>query len=315
MATPNDTWDKIAAFADGELDGEQCCELLREAMAEPQQAKCVEYQQQLRKLLAGCMDCQKTMRCPDELKDCIDGLADEHCVDCPDTAAPTAEPSGAATPAAVPPTTADAGAPVLARIGTWVPLAAAAALFVAALGVFFAASQNDGPANAGDGQVVVAAPFSAQLVRNVETRHVRCASGLSAPLQADRFPKQVEALGDVVVERLGPAATGLPLDLSSVGYDYRLAGLCTAPGTGAVHVIYAGPADELTGQRPMLSLWIKAYDPAADPDIEPGQKYNAVEGSVAHPTLVWRDESLIFFLVGDAPRQVEQAQQVLALRS
>ncbi|MEM8783849.1 MAG: hypothetical protein AAGE65_13475, partial [Planctomycetota bacterium] len=71
MTSPNDSnraWERIAAFADGELNPEECCDLLREAAEQPDVAKSAEHQRQLRKLLAGCMDCEVTMRCPDELK-------------------------------------------------------------------------------------------------------------------------------------------------------------------------------------------------------------------------------------------------------
>ncbi len=296
-------WEKIAAFADGELSAEECCALLREAMADPDRARCVEHQQKLRELLSGCMDCRKTMRCPDELKRCIEGLADEHCTGSKTNKPPNAEKQrDEASDRFKHPST-------LARLSAWLPLAAAAVLFLAALAVFFNAPRG------GTAPAPTASLISAARINHFEQRHVRCTSGVIMPVAADTFPDDVTLLGDALADRLDTPLGDMPLDLGSIGYDYRLAGLCTVPGRGAVHIIYASHATDEHGRQRTLSLWIKPYDPQTDPGLEPGVPAVAADESHPHPIVVWRDDRLIYYLVGDAMAEVEKARQYLAQSS
>ena len=301
-SSPHKTWEKIAAFADGELSGEECCDLLKEAMDQPDHAQCVEYQQQLRKLMAGCMDCEKTMRCPDELKNCIEGLADEHCTD--------ATKDEAVTPAAVTSTQAPLKASpspsVIARIGQWAPLAVAAALFIAAIGVYQGARNTPGGS-------VEAGLLPVALVSEMEARHVRCTSGATPLYMNEAFPTDIELLDEALTDRFGPEMADAALDLSSIGYAYRVAGLCTVPGRGAVHVVYTSNTPDPHGRQRSLSLWIKPYNAETDPAIEPGDMHTAADDKHAHPIVVWRDAAMIYYLVGDAMHDVEQAGETLSL--
>lgn len=328
MTTPPDPnppadslWERIAAFADGELDAEQCDDLLREVAENPETAKSAEHQRQLRKLLAGCMDCEVTMRCPEELKKAIAGIADE-------STAPDQTQS--------PPETAEPTAPTpLARIGRhpaspwrW---GIAAALLFAAIGGFYVFNSErnaaDDPAFAtqiGDlppaaqapaGAGISLAAFSDRRLNMLVSRHVQCSAGLTSPGNTDAYSTDPQTLVGQVADTFGGTPVPVRLDLDRAGLSLRLAGRCVAPGRGAMHLLYdaqptiARPDDNAPAAT--VSLWIKPYDQAADPICTPGQLEVLADDGRPHPVMLWRDADLMYVLVGDAMDQVIKAQTTL----
>ncbi len=305
-------WEKVAAFADGELPAEECCALLKKALDEPTTVKRVEYQQQLRKLMAGCMDCEVTLRCPEELKKRLEGIAEACCGGEPDasTEAVSASAWGGGKPDARGPRRASASVlrseaveedGVFRVLLRWLPLAAAAALFVAASGVYLEANREEA------GVVLVSSD-----VRNMELRHVRCGSGVSALHMTDLFPERgnVAQLPAVVVQALNLTTPLASLDLSSVGYAYVGAGLCNAPGGSAVHILYAH-TDADSRQR-TISLWVQNASHTPPAAGSGGNVEVLADKSSPHPVLHWSGGGAGYYLVGDAMRDLEAAREVLS---
>ncbi len=331
MTSPNDApsrpdfWQRLAAYADGELDAAQCRALLREAQAlpdAPEASRCAEHQRQLRTLLAGCMDCQKTMRCPDELRRCIEGIAQD--CGCDEASSTDARANREKAPAPL----AFAGASSSASAWRW---GIAAALLFALIGGMYALTSPRGnpsqiaegprsaqpPAAAAAG--VSLASFAERRLQGLVTRHVRCSAGLSSPGNTDAFATDPDALAGQVADTLDCPPLPVDLDLAPAGLTLRLAGRCTAPGPGAMHLIYDAapstntPTDPDTPPAPTatVSLWIKPYDPHADPICTPGHLEVLADDGTPHPVMLWRDERLMYVLVGDAMPHIQRAQQTL----
>ncbi|MEM1446880.1 MAG: hypothetical protein AAGF84_12550 [Planctomycetota bacterium] len=336
---PQGVWERIAAFADGELDAEQADAMARKAADCTDTANCAEHQRQLRKLLSGCMDCKKTMRCPDELRRCLEDLAKQHDgvgakdLDRLANIGELADRAGAGPVPFEPPATptALANSASVNRSGSFsiapfLRWGLAAALLLAVIGGFYAFNGTPGTGNS-DVPLVNASmtpeSFAHQRLNGIINRHVRCSTGQSSPLNIEDFSTVPQVLAPQVagqVLALGNSAADAPtlpvqLDLEQAGLQIRLAGRCVAPGPNAMHLIYDATAldpEAQTGEAPAsVSLWIKAYHADADPMCTPGQTEVLTDDGAAHPVMLWRDDRFMYVLVGDAIEHVTKAQETL----
>lgn len=285
--TPQEASELLPAFADGELDAQQNLRVLEQMAADPTNTKRVLHQQQLKQACNRVMDSPE-MRCPDALREKIAAMSD---------LAPGSNNQNAPSAA---PSLAVGGDdnPVLARIGRWVaPLAVAATLFIGALVALNVMNNSGGYTS--DGLI------TASLAQTFGERHVKCAVGQSAPYDTQLFPADIEQLDQSLVQHVGQEMSGAALDLSTLGYDYKLAGFCPLPGGESVHVMYENPG----GQT--LSLWIKPYD--GQPTLDPGVPYIPPHDHTAQPMMVWREGNMVFYLVGDTMDDVKQAQPAIHL--
>ncbi|MEM1099710.1 MAG: hypothetical protein AAGH92_13090 [Planctomycetota bacterium] len=331
---PDAVWNRIAAFADGELEPEQAEAMARKAADCTDTANCAEHQRQLRKLLAGCMDCKKTMRCPDELRRCLEDLAKQH-----DDVKPSeldrlanlgelGDASGTGPVPFEPPTThapagerSPAGSATSFQIAPYLKFAVAAALLLAAIGGFYAINSGSGIDSPNAPRINVGntlESFADRRLSGIINRHVRCSSGASSPLNIEDFSTVPQVLNPQVAGQvldLGDAAADAPtlpvqLDLEQAGLQLRLAGRCVAPGPNAMHLIYDATSAEGDGNA-TVSLWVKAYNADSDPVCTPGQTEVLTEDGSTHPVMLWRDDQFMYVLVGDAIDQVTTARDTL----
>ncbi|MEM9916263.1 MAG: hypothetical protein AAF911_15015 [Planctomycetota bacterium] len=288
--TPQETAELLPAFADGELDAEQNLRVLEAMAADPTNTQRVLHQQQLKQACGRVMTSPET-RCPDALRDQIIAMASEA-----EAASTTAPATGMS--AGVSGGGGEDDNPVLALIGRWVaPLAVAATLFIGALVALNVMSDSGGYTS--DGLI------TASLAQTFGQRHAKCALGEAGPYGTELFPAEVDQLDDALVQHVGQELDGAALNLSTLGYDYKVAGFCPLPGGDSVHVIYENPE----GQT--LSLWVKAYD--GKPTLDPGVPYVPPHDHTAQPMMVWREGDMVFYLVGDTMDDVKQAQPAIRL--
>ncbi|MEL7086898.1 MAG: hypothetical protein AAGL98_00400 [Planctomycetota bacterium] len=294
----------LPAFADGELDVEQNLRVLEQMAMDPANTKRVLHQQQLRQACARVMG-DPAVKCPDTLRQQIAELGaaaeqDEagNVESRPDAGADYSGSDKLDSDTA--PGTPYEGRPVLATLGRWVaPLAAAALLAVVGTVGLSAYRSQAGGGYTADGLI------SASLAERFGDRHTSCTLGEGMPAQTELFPAELDQLDESIARHVGPQIGGAALDLSSLGYDYQVAGLCPVPGDNAVHVIYKSADDRA------LSLWIKAYD--GKPTLDPGVPYIPPQEHSGRPMMVWREADMVFYLVGDVMDDVKQAQPAIHL--
>lgn len=268
----------LMAFADGELDGDAKVELLRQLAERPDDARALVHQQQLRTAVAAAMT-HATPAVPDAVRQRIAAMAD---------------PSP------------------IARIGfagRWMPAAVAAVLLFGAVIVLNIMLRLDQPRM---GPQLASAPIDMHLISN-ETldrfagRHVQCTTTPGSLLQAD-WPNNLERLPDAISKYLGAQTNGM-LDLSALGYQFAGAGPCRIPGDPSAHLIYHRMTN---GRRESISLWMRPDDNRYD--VPQRQIYRVTDPGAAHPVLLWRDNGVIYYLVGDSPLDAERAGDELLSR-
>lgn len=198
---------------------------------------------------------------------------------------------------------------IAGRIGRWAPLAAAAAVAIGSLVLLSEGTRGGATPESANVAIVATANqgvLPAERADRFARRHVRCSQKLSELFGTDRFPTDTKVL---------PAAVGgylkqdIPaqLDLTGIGYRVEAAGVCTIPGQGAVHVLYR--ADPSTGRRDTLSLWIRKADAndEVSAKLEEGRIYVGADTTTPHPMMLWRQNGLMHYLVGDAGDRVQEA--------
>ena len=275
----NDADQKIAAFADGELDGEQNLEMLNRMAKDPSLAQRVTEHQKLRVAVGKAMG-DPSIKTPDSLRDQIMQMAREDSADTHRTPARQ-------------------GSPVLARIGRWAPAAVAAVLLFAALVVF----NQSGQAPTGNPLVSSGQVLNASMVNKFGDRHNRCARHLTPMHGTDQFPQDLDALPGALSSYFHQPIDEEVLNLSALGYDFDVAGLCLLPGKGSVHIIYQSQTS--TGKPDTLSLWLRPYEEGSG--IELGKLYKTANPQENFPMLVWRGGDMVYYIVGDSHDAVERA--------
>ena len=297
----NEARRHVAAFADGELDVEQSLRVLERMAMDPRMTRRVLHQQQLRQRTANVM--REPGQAPPELRAQIEQMVRDTPTPS-ETAAPAGSDESAAPTDRTPGQTPDRAPGVVARLGRWMPTAAAAVLLLAAMlaiGLgWLPGAPRGGPAGGAGADLELAAAQVADFGR----RHVQCSRGLADLMNADRFPTQVKTLPGALRQYFNGAADSMPtLDLSVLGYQYERTGECRVPGGGAVHVMYqARPG---VGHDDALSLWIRPDDGRLE--LTPGRLYVAADERAAHPLLIWQHGELVYYLAGDSMRAVERA--------
>ncbi|MEZ6191887.1 MAG: hypothetical protein R3C45_11450 [Phycisphaerales bacterium] len=297
MKLPNENTDQLlAAFADGELEGEQNRQVLKRLSQNPALADRIAEQQALRKAVARAMD-DSSMKAPAALRDQIARMSRD--------TRETITPSPTANRA-------DTGSPVLAVIGRWLPAAIAALFFIGALvALNIAGSRDNGLGNNAvahaNGLIAQGNVLNASLVDQFGNRHFKCSRHIAPIHDADKFPQDLAKLPGALSEYFHEPINPELLDLSGLGYEFDMAGLCILPGKGAVHMIYKSQPG--TGHSDMLSLWMRPFEEGSG--IEADRLYTTADPQENFPMIVWRHGDMVYYLVGDTYDTVERAFEAI----
>jgi anti-sigma factor RsiW len=288
----NDADLTLAAFADGELDGEHNLAMLKRVGKEPSLAQRIAEHQKLRGAVAKAMD-GPSMKAPAGLREQVGQMAQSQ-----DVSGEQARRVNVPRPA--PPET---GPTVLAVIGRWMPAAVAAVLFIGAMIALNQAGMLGRERLITSGQVL-----NASLVDKFGDRHFKCSRRISPMHGKDKFPQDLSALPGALSTYFDQPINKDVLNLSSLGYEFDMVGLCVIPGKGSVHVVYKSQA--ATGQLETLSLWLRPFEEGSG--IEADRLYKTADPTENFPMLVWRHGDMVYYLVGDSYDAVERAFDVLS---
>ncbi|MEM6391984.1 MAG: hypothetical protein AAF797_04365 [Planctomycetota bacterium] len=299
--TPEESRAFLAALADGELEVENQREVLERLAADPTNSERVRFQQALRRLMSKCMDCEKTMRCPDELKQSIlqawDEDGAEAAYELKEEAAAEEEPAselrlvGRETlkPVGGPGEEQSERSGVVDRMSRWLPpLAVAAAIGLVAGFLLHAGLRGGEPGgvNVVDGSGVgvggatpVALVIPAEQRVRFTTRHRQCTDLPTELMQRERFPETLDGMPEAIASVVGGPLEGIQMDLSDLGLVFTAAGVCPVPGRNAVHVIYHEDEAVSGGvEKPAaVSLWVRAVRPG-DERLQAGSVYATQAG-------------------------------------
>lgn len=301
--TPGSMQELIAALADGELDLRDHAEALQRLIDNDRTARLIAEHHQLKRSVSEAMTGQ-AMACPDALaarlhamaltQDAQGGVAS----DLADSSLSLAASAQSDLPATRP-APAYHGTPVLARIGRWAPAAVAAVLLLAATVMFMQAGGSGAGSSAG-----VASLLSVKDVERFDSRHAQCAADPQTLHRYNDFgkPGELEQLPIKLGDYFKTSPDGMQLNLSGVGYDYQLTGLCALPGKGAVHIVYRH--HDQPGRA--ISLWLAPDDGRLD-NIDPDRVYVEAGKTLDHPVIVWRSGGLIYYLLGDSLEDAHHA--------
>ncbi|MEM9020732.1 MAG: hypothetical protein AAGC44_09225 [Planctomycetota bacterium] len=295
--TPKTTDELIAALADGELELCQCPDLFAQLANDKDCGRKLAEQKKLREAVCDCLK-DNQPSCPDELRAKIESLCARE-----DEQTMATDPTPASIPAS-PQTvhrTTPSTNPVLARIGRWVPAAVAAVLLLAA-GILF--SQASANSRGGDGPNAL---LTVSQVNQFAGRHGDCGMDPTILKDRDRFgdPESVQALPGHISDYFKRSADGMNLDLSRVGYRYQMTGACSLPSSGAIHLVYR----KLGDPSKAMSLWLSPDDGSVA--IEPGRLYVEAGDNLDHPVVLWKDNGMVYYLVGDSLEDTHKAVDAL----
>lgn len=287
--------EMLLALADGELDFADQPQVMAKIAQDPKAAQRLADEQRLKQACAKAMDGPQ-MKCPDDLAGKLLAMAG-------DTSSKTSAPTQFAR--AQQQQASYAGPPVLARIGRWAPTAVAAVLLLAAGVLFSQASSNSSSSGGADSAMLV--NLSPEKIQQITARHIDCADRPDRLRNPDQFGgKDFEQLPGKLRDYFKTDANQLALNLDGIGYDYQLAGTCSMPGSGAVHIVYK--KQETPDQS--ISVWIVPSRPEHD-KLQEGRVYSEVNQDILHPVIFWRDGGLLYYLVGDSIEDCDKAVQQL----
>lgn len=283
--SPKTTDELIAALADGEIGLCDCPELFAQLAAEPGVGRRVADQQRLREAVNEAI-CGPTPCCPDQLRAKLEAMCGKHADDSAPRA--TTRPAAKASPTA-------GTSPVLARITRWVPAAMAAVLLIAA-GVVFSQASSITPQSPSP-------ILSVSSVNTFASRHADCAMNPALLKNTDRFSdlNSVQALPGRISDYFQRSPDGMSLDLSRIGYDYQMTGVCTVPGNGSIHLVYRHHDHPERG----ISLWLRPDDGSLA--IDPQRLYVEAGANLDHPVILWKANGMLYFLVGDSLQDAHDA--------
>lgn len=289
--TPKSMDEMLMALADGELDFADQPQVMAKIAEDPKAAHRLAYEQKLKQCCCRVMDGPE-MKCPNELAGKLLGMAAGES----SATKPTTVAAAAAKPAPY------VGPPVIAKIGRWVPTAVAAVLLVAA-GVLF--NQANNASTSGNGADVF---LTSDQIKGFTGRHFDCAERpdrLKNPTQFGES-KDFEQLPGKLRDYFHTNADSLSLNLNGIGYDYQLTGTCSLPGSGAVHIIYHKHNDPSRS----ISLWIVPAK-ADHRHLKEDRVYAEVGDNLLRPVIFWRNNGLLYYLVGDSIEDCDKAVQEL----
>lgn len=292
--TPNSINDLLSAMADGELDLREQPEALAKLAQDPQAAQRVACQQQLRQACAKAMD-RPGMNCPDDLAAKLRAMGVE---DADASTATNTSPARESAPYA--------GPPVLARIGRWVPAAVAAVLLIAAAVVYTASNPGGSGLTGFAGQQ--ASFLSVDQIDQFTGRHGDCSLDTDLVYESEKFGDATafNQLPGKLADYFKTSTDGLRLSLDGIGYQYEIAGACTLPGKGSVHIVYK----HKDHPDKAISLWVKPADDT-HAGLKEGQVYANAGEDLMHPVIYWRQGGLLYYLVGDSIEDCDKAVKAL----
>jgi hypothetical protein len=300
--------DNIAAFVDGELDSAAMGRLLEQMAGDPAMTQQALAAYQMKQAIRRSLQ-SETLETPAKLRSeiatSLGGMTERG--DQPQPAA-NALTMQAATGSWW------ARGPALRR---WVPAMAAAVLLLAAVVARIAPGTGGEPGTKTGGDLLhtVQQPqdpgiLPASQVDRFVARHVRCQSQIDKLRESVQFPTEVAMLSGSIETFVG-SRPGIALDLTELGYTFWKAGECRIPSSPAVHLIYR--AMPQSDRHDSLSLWMER-DQGQLANLEEGKTYRASPDNAVHPTFVWRDGGMIYYLVGDALDAAEPTAMQLATR-
>jgi len=155
--------------------------------------------------------------------------------------------------------------------------------------------------------------FNASQAERFGGRHVTCARDSEYMAGVDEFPQNLTELPGALTEYFHTPIDPDSLNLSGLGYDFAVAGLCVLPGSGSVHVIYHEQTETPTDQPNALSLWMRPIDTSdtstdpAQAQLKPDKLYASKATEHDHPMIVWRQGGMGYYLVGDDYDTVQRA--------
>jgi len=261
---------RVAAFADGELEGEEHLQMLEKSQCCRETAARIRHQQQLRRACERVMMKQKeACDCPCALKERISALcADEAC---------------------------ESTRSVLGRIGRWAPALVAAVLLLGVVYLYRDAFTGTGIA----GNVPIETIIPVAQAERFNTRHATCSKSVDTLYNVHKYPGSLTALPQSVAAQLG---TPVPaLDLTSLGYRFAGAGDCLIPGTESVHLVYK--ADPASGHSDSVSLWM--CPDKGDLPLAEGTIYTRGCPKSNHKLLIWKRGGVVYYLLGDEADRTE----------
>lgn len=151
---------------------------------------------------------------------------------------------------------------------------------------------------------VAYAQLSEPRVQALGKRHNTCSKKLEALYRSQDFPNKLSEMPAAIAGCVGKRPRH-SLDLSQMGYEFTRAGECHSTGETAVHMVYRakGPDGD------SVSLWVLPYK--GQPEIREGLIY---QGNVADsdiPIFFWRQDELVYYLVGNSFDRARVAAQSL----
>jgi hypothetical protein len=152
---------------------------------------------------------------------------------------------------------------------------------------------------------VTYAQLSTDQISAFTSQHTRCSRRLQSLYRSGEFPTEVAKMPKAIAGCIGKKPCH-SLDLSRLGYHFSRAGECQAPGRRSVHLVYR---DATEGDS--ISLWVVDY--TGRPQIQPGILYQGDPADAPHPIFFWRQDDLLFYLVGDSFDLTRTAAQILAM--
>lgn len=271
----------LLAYADGELP-EDRREAIRRALADqPHLTARVEELIALRQSARRAVH-NATPEAPQSLRQKLAGL------DATDDAPLSLHPAPAPPPAA--------GKSWRWRIAA---PAVAAVLIAAAAGWLYVLSIN---AKLGTHPPAEPAIFTmAAFVNDVTRKHLMC-SALEDHFIDPQFPRSVKDLGQAAESFMGQPV--LTPDLTSIGFEFAGAGPCNVPGGQTLHILYRSTR---TGE--FISLFVQR--PPWKIEVDDGHQAIGAGPDADHPMIIWRADTVMYYLVCDDFGACEQAQKLI----
>lgn len=164
---------------------------------------------------------------------------------------------------------------------------AAAATLVLALAAWLVANGSGG------GRVLTGlepAGMTSQTVSLLEARHLKCVM-MGNNFADVSFPKVLKDVGPAVRAFLNDDVAAP--DLSDVGLEFVGVGPCDMPGGKTLHWLYKSTSQPSV----FVSLFVQPYSQQVP--FSPDTAVVVAGPTAKHPLLVWRSETLVFYLIGD----------------
>lgn len=154
---------------------------------------------------------------------------------------------------------------------------------------------------------VAYAQLSTEKINAFGNRHSVCSKKLERLYRSSQFPVEVAKMPEAIAASLGKTPKG-SLDLSQSGYKFSKAGECRIPGQPSVHLVYRTKTSD-----DAVSLWVVTYN--GKPQLAQGTLYQGDPADSDHPIFFFRQDDLVYYLVGNAFDHTRVAAQELVVAS